>query len=63
MKKLEWLTKEEIKKRFESGRGVGCGLTYQPWIRIQEISSDGTSYRALSHTSGRVVHLLSKLEF
>lgn len=63
MKKLEWLTKEEIKKRFESGRGVGRGLTYQPWIRIQEISSDGTSYRALSHTSGRVVHLLSKLEF
>lgn len=63
MKKLEWLTKEEVKKRFESGRGVGRGKDYKPWIYIQEISSDGTSFRALSHTSGRVVHLLSKLEF
>ncbi|MCW8093220.1 TnsA endonuclease N-terminal domain-containing protein [Alteromonas sp. ASW11-130] len=63
MTKMGWLTKAEVKKRFDSGRGVGRGLDYQPWIRIQEISSDGTSYRALSHTSGRVVHLLSKLEF
>lgn len=63
MAKLQWLTKEEVKQRFESGRGVGRGSAYQPWIHIQEISSDGTSFRALSHTSGRVVHLLSKLEF
>lgn len=63
MKKLQWLTKAEIKARFESGRGVSRFGSYQPWIRIQEISSDGTSYRALSHKTGRVVHLLSKLEF
>lgn len=63
MKKLQWLTKEEIYKRFESGRGAGRKSKYQPWIRIQEISSDGTSYRALSHRTGRIVHLLSTLEF
>ena len=63
MRKLNLLTKEEIENRFTSGRGVGRGSDYKPWIRIQEISSDGTSYRVLSQTSGRVVHLLSKLEF
>ena len=63
MARLQWLTKEEISKRFKSGRGMGRRSEYQPWIQIQEISSDGTSYRALSHRSGRVVHLLSKLEF
>ena len=63
MKKLQWLTREEIDKRFASGRGMGRKSEYQPWIYIQEISSDGTSYRALSHRTGRVVHLLSKLEY
>ena len=63
MAKLQWLTKAEIDKRFASGRGTGRKSEYQPWIHIQEISSDGTSYRALSHRTGRVVHLLSKLEF
>jgi hypothetical protein len=63
MVKLQWLTKEEIEKRFANGRGMGRKSEYQPWIHIQEISSDGTSYRVLSHRTGRVVHLLSKLEF
>lgn len=63
MAKLQWLTKDEIDKRFASGRGIGRKSEYKPWIHIQEISSDGTSYRALSHRTGRVVHLLSKLEF
>lgn len=63
MTRLNWLTKEEIDKRFASGRGVGRKGDYKPWIYIQEISSDGTSYRALSHRTGRVAHLLSKLEF
>lgn len=63
MAKLQWLTKDDIDKRFASGRGIGRKSEYKPWIHIQEISSDGTSYRALSHRTGRVVHLLSKLEF
>lgn len=58
-----WFTKEEIKKRLESGRGTGRKQSYKPWIYIQEISSKGTSYRVLSHRTGRVVHFLSKLEF
>tara|TARA_R110000744_G_scaffold94328_5_gene182134 strand:+ start:10151 stop:10969 length:819 start_codon:yes stop_codon:yes gene_type:complete len=63
MAKLQWLTKEEISLRLESGRGTGRKSEYKPWIHIQDISSDGTSYRVLSHRTGRVVHLLSKLEY
>lgn len=63
MAKFGWFTKDEIQKRLDGGRGVGRGLSYQPWIKITELSSDGTSYRVLSHRTGRVVHLLSKLEF
>lgn len=63
MAKFGWFTKDEIQNRLDGGRGVGRGLSYQPWIKITELSSDGTSYRVLSHRTGRVVHLLSKLEF
>lgn len=47
----------------KEGRGKGDGPGYQPWYRIQDVSSRGTCHRIKSvWTTGRETHLLSNLE-
>lgn len=54
-KKYERWTKE--------GRGQGVGRDYKPWLCVQDVPSSGLSHRVPSLKSGRVIHLLSKLEY
>lgn len=50
-------------KRFiKEGRGQGSGKDYKPWIHVHDISSRGRSTRIYSHTTQRVMHLLSDLQ-
>jgi TnsA-like endonuclease N terminal/TnsA endonuclease C terminal len=51
-----------IKKRLKQGRGQGRGADYQPWLRIQDVPSQGLSTRIKGWKTGRCHHFLSKLE-
>ena len=44
-------------------RGVGSGESYEPFIKVHEISSTGESYRIRGRKTSRAHHLLSRLEF
>lgn len=51
-----------IAKWLKEGRGKGRGLTYKPWLRVQDLSSRGRSSRIPGTTTGRVHELMSDLE-
>lgn len=51
-----------IEKRIKEGRGQGSGANYKPWLTIQDVPSLGLATRILGWKTGRVHHLLSKLE-
>lgn len=40
----------------------GEGATYQPWLTVRDVKSQGRKTRAYSHTTPREYHLLSDLE-
>lgn len=48
--------------RIKRGRGQGIGASYQPWIRVHDFSSSGLVTRVYSILTGRVHHLLSRME-
>jgi hypothetical protein len=50
------------KRRLKDGRGSGYLGSYKPWIHIQDIASKGLATRIKGIKTGRVHHLLSKLE-
>src|SRR5437868_15246520 len=51
-----------IERRIKEGRGQGKGAHYKPWLTIQDVPSLGLATRILGWKTGRVHHLLSKLE-
>lgn len=55
-------TEKSIEQRLKEGRGQGTGAEYQPWLRIQDVPSQGLVHRIKGWKTGRVHHLLSKLE-
>ena len=55
-------TEKNIEQRLKEGRGQGAGAAYQPWLRIQDVPSQGLVHRIKGWKTGRVHHLLSKLE-
>lgn len=44
------------------GCGQGTGADYKPQITIHDLPSQGVSARVFGHTTGRIHHLLSRLE-
>lgn len=48
--------------RAKRKRGMGIGINYSPWVHVQDFSSRGLSARILGRTTGRIHHLLSRLE-
>lgn len=59
---LDEKTKAWIQKQIQSGRGQGTGPSYQPWLRVGEFSSNGTSHRITYFKQNRVCHFFSSLE-
>lgn len=51
-----------IASRRKDGRGCGRGANYKPWLRIQDVPSQGLVTRLSGWKTGRIHHLLSKLE-
>lgn len=47
----------------KEGRGVGELATYKPWLTVHDVKSHGLRVRCWSHKTGRVHHMLSKLEY
>lgn len=49
-------------KLLNEGRGQGTGADYKPWITIHDVPSKGIVSRIQGKTTGRIHHLLSRLE-
>jgi hypothetical protein len=60
-RKRENNEKQNEKKRKE-GRGQGNFENYKPWLRIQDVGSQGLAVRIKGTKSGRIHHFLSTLE-
>jgi hypothetical protein len=61
-KRSRSLDQQKIEKRLKDGRGEGRGYDYQPWLRIQDVPSQGLASRAKGWKTGREHHLMSNLE-
>lgn len=59
---LDENTKNWIQKQIQAGFGQGTGTTYQPWLRVGDFSSNGTSHRITYFKQNRVCHFFSSLE-
>ncbi|XHX76325.1 MAG: TnsA endonuclease N-terminal domain-containing protein [Stenomitos frigidus ULC029] len=53
---------QKIEKRLREGRGEGRGSDYQPWLRIQDVPSQGLASRVKGWKTAREHHLMSNLE-
>src|SRR5690349_4522054 len=53
---------EAIQKLIREGRGQKELADYQPWLTVREVPSRGLSTRSKGWKTGRVHHVLSKLE-
>lgn len=52
----------KVEKWIKEGRGTGSGADYQPWLKIQDVSSLGRSTRLKGIKTGRQHEFLSDLE-
>ncbi|PQZ52971.1 transposase [Bacillus sp. MYb209] len=52
----------KIDKWIKEGRGTGSGADYQPWLKIQDVSSIGRSTRLKGIKTARQHEFLSNLE-
>lgn len=59
--KRRW-TEKKIAQRVRDGYGQGKLAEYTPWIRIRDLSSQGTSTRMWSPKTGRMMEFLSNIE-
>jgi hypothetical protein len=50
-------------RRLNEGRGNGHGKDYKPWLRVQDVPSQGLANRVPGSTTGREHHLFSNLEY
>jgi len=55
-------TQKVIDKRLKQGRGQGRGADYQPYLRVQDVPSQGLATRIRGWKTGREHHFLSPLE-
>lgn len=52
-----------IRRWLEEGRGSGRGMDYKPWLRVQDVPSQGLASRVPGTTTKREHHLFSNLEY
>jgi len=51
-----------IERRIAEGRGTGTGASYNPWLHVQDVPSEGRAWRIRGWKTGRDHHLLSDHE-
>ncbi|CAM4359666.1 TnsA endonuclease N-terminal domain-containing protein [Paenibacillus alkaliterrae] len=61
-KRKRQLTEAKIEKMIKEGRGQGTGKDYLPWLKIQDVPSEGRATRGVGWTTGRRHELLSDIE-
>ena len=61
-KRKRLTTEKTIRNKIREGRGVGRLADYQPWLRIQDVPSQGLACRSKGWKTQRVHHVLSLLE-
>ncbi|WP_054025278.1 heteromeric transposase endonuclease subunit TnsA [Bacillus sp. FJAT-28004] len=61
-KRKREITEAKIDRFIREGRGQGTGKDYLPWLRIQDVPSDGRATRGVGWTTGRRHELLSDIE-
>jgi len=54
--------KDKIEARIATGYGQGRGDAYRPWLRIQDVPSDGNVWRTPGVTHNRTYHFMSEGE-
>jgi hypothetical protein len=55
-------TQKRIEKWIKEGRGQGLGYEYKPWLKIQDVASDGRVTRLKGITTSRQHEFLSDME-
>ena len=58
MGKIVW-DEKKIEEFQQDGCGLGEGANYKPWIRVEQVASEGRARRAHSLKTGRMHHFLS----
>lgn len=53
-KRSRGFTDKKYEEWVKQGRGFGYGVSYKPWITIQDISSLGNSDRVKSYKTNRL---------
>jgi hypothetical protein len=61
-KRSRSIDSQKVEKLLKDGRGDGRGPDYQPWLRIQDVPSQGLASRIKGWKTGREHHLMSNLE-
>lgn len=61
-KRKREFTDAKIERFIKEGRGQGTGKDYLPWLRIQDVPSEGRATRGVGWTTGRRHELLSDIE-
>lgn len=59
--KYQW-NEQKLKKFKKEGRGIGQGVDYTPWLKVQDVPSIGRSSKSPGWKSKRIHHFLSDHE-
>ena len=63
MRGRRFKTQADIERYIAQGYGQGQGTEYRPWLRVQDVPSQGRSRKVAGLKVNRNYHLLSDLEF
>lgn len=63
MRGRRFKTQADIERYIAQGYGQGQGAEYRPWLRVQDVPSQGRSRKVSGLKVNRNYHLLSDLEF
>ncbi|CAM4016314.1 TnsA endonuclease N-terminal domain-containing protein [Cohnella lubricantis] len=61
-KRKREVTEAKIERFIKEGRGQGTGKDYLPWLKIQDVPSEGRATRGVGWTTGRRHELMSDIE-
>ena len=53
---------EDYVRALQNGKGLGVGASYQPWLRVNDVSSNGKSVKIYGIKTDRTYQLISGIE-